>query len=315
MAILQLKLQHQLSPNPSSPFLEKSRSRDMTVSHIPEFNLSQTNRWDISFKLDELAANSGYNPGAPHRHNHYEIFFFKEGGGLHMIDFQEIEIKAGDIHILSPGQIHYMHRDMGSSGWVLKFTPEFFLSTEFNAQNAILTQLLAASLIRPNEGDFMTLMLLVDQIQDEYKSREKGFEAMIYHYLHVLLLTCNRRYDATSAMSDSADRKLFYAFQQNLEQFFREQNRVTFYSEKLGVSTDKLNHAVKSATGSSSSEMISHRLLLEAKRWLLHSEKSIKEIAYQLNFQDHAYFNRWFKKLSACSPGEFRKAIREKYHV
>jgi AraC-like DNA-binding protein len=289
------------------------------TTHIPEFKLKAPNRQGISFKLDKLATHSGYNSGAPHRHNHYEIFFFSEGGGVHMIDFQEVGICKGHIHLLSPGQVHYMHREPGSSGWVLKFTPEFFLSAAFASQKSLhislLTQGLAAPLICPEAKDFELFLRIVDQIREEYQNKESDFEEMILHYLHVILLKCSRLQSFTNNSVGSADRTLYQAFQRLLEQYFQEQNRVTFYSEQLHVSSDKLNYAIKSVSGSSPSEMISTRLLLEAKRWLLYSEKSVKEIAYQLNFQDHAYFNRWFKKHENQSPGAFRRYIREKYHA
>lgn len=289
------------------------------TTHIPEFKLYTPSRQELSFKLDKLATNSGYNSGAPHRHNHYEIFFFSEGGGIHMVDFQEIEICKGHVHLLSPGQVHYMHREPGSAGWVLKFTSDFFLPAAFgspqNLHIPFLNQHINTPLICPKTKDFESFLGIVDQIREEYHNRESGFEEMILHYLQVILLKCNRIHSATNTSVGSADRTLYQAFQRLLEQYFQEQTRVTFYSEKLQVSSDKLNYVVKSVSGSCPSEMIRTRLLLEAKRWLLHSEKSVKEIAYQLNFQDHAYFNRWFKKHENCSPGAFRKYIWEKYHA
>lgn len=235
-----------------------------------------------------------------------------------MIDFEEIEIAEGHVHILSPGQIHYMHRHPASSGWVLKFTSEFFISASFDTAKQLpipfLNNSVSASVIRPDENSFAALMQLVDHIREEYQEQESGFQEVILNYVHVLLLKCRRLESATSSIADSAEKQLFHTFQQTLEAFFKEENRVTFYAKALAVSNDKLNQVVKSVSGSTPGEMIASRLLLEAKRWLLHSEKSIKEVAYLLNFQDNAYFNRWFKKRENCSPGEFRTASREKYH-
>jgi len=118
-----------------------------------------------------------------------------------------------------------------------------------------------------------------------------------------------------SPNSESLETVLCNSFKTVLEEFFLNHHRVGFYCEKLGVSDDKLNQAIKLVNGRTPSGMISNRLLLEAKRCLLHSDWSIKEIAYHLNFQDNAYFNRWFKKHENCSPGTFRSASREKYHT
>jgi len=55
-------------------------------------------------------------------------------------------------------------------------------------------------------------------------------------------------------------------------------------------------------------------LILEAKRMLLHSDDSIKEIAFQLGFEDASYFNKFFKRLTLQTPLQYRTAIREIYH-
>jgi AraC-like DNA-binding protein len=60
-------------------------------------------------------------------------------------------------------------------------------------------------------------------------------------------------------------------------------------------------------------EIIFDRIILEAKRLLYHSSKSIKEIATYLNYDDPSYFSRFFKTHVQSSPEEFRKQIREKY--
>jgi AraC-like DNA-binding protein len=59
--------------------------------------------------------------------------------------------------------------------------------------------------------------------------------------------------------------------------------------------------------------VIHDRLLLEARRLLLHGEQSIKEVGYALNLQDPAYFARWFRKADGRTPAEYRQHIREKY--
>ena len=59
--------------------------------------------------------------------------------------------------------------------------------------------------------------------------------------------------------------------------------------------------------------MIQERTILEAKRLLLHSKKSCKEVAYALEFSDYSYFVKFFKKVTGISPTKFRKRIAEKY--
>ena len=81
----------------------------------------------------------------------------------------------------------------------------------------------------------------------------------------------------------------------------------------LCISADYLNTLVKKQFGKTPSQMIQERSILEAKRLLLHSKMSCKEVAYALEFNDYSYFVKFFKKEIGISPTKFRKSIAEKY--
>ena len=138
---------------------------------IPEFKLPRESISDLPFKLELIESNVGYNPRAPHRHNYYEIFFFEKGSGLHMIDFNEFEIESQHIHLISPGQIHYMHRAPDTKGWVLKFTSEFFLSNlsdkDMLQQIPFLNNKVTKLLIKPEKDEFESLLQFVQFIKKE----------------------------------------------------------------------------------------------------------------------------------------------------
>ncbi|MBB5636811.1 methylphosphotriester-DNA--protein-cysteine methyltransferase [Pedobacter cryoconitis] len=77
--------------------------------------------------------------------------------------------------------------------------------------------------------------------------------------------------------------------------------------QKLNISTHYLNECVKNTTGQSISSHIQQRIILEAKRLLYHSDKSIKEIAAELGYDDYPYFSRLFTKVAGMSPKVFKK--------
>lgn len=78
------------------------------------------------------------------------------------------------------------------------------------------------------------------------------------------------------------------------------------YAKSLNISTPYLNECVKTATGNSVSYHIQQRVILEAKRLLYHSNKSIKEIAGELGYDDYSYFIRLFVKITGMTPLAFR---------
>jgi len=91
-----------------------------------------------------------------------------------------------------------------------------------------------------------------------------------------------------------------------IEENFLAKTSVSEYAKLLGITANHLNETVKRTIGKTAGELIRHRLLLEAKRLLIHSELSSSEIAHRLNFQDPSYFGRFFKKYTQHSPGDFR---------
>lgn len=285
---------------------------------IPEFRFSNEETPSDSFVIERLTVEEGYDSTKPHRHNYFEIFFFEKGGGNHMIDFQEWEIGDGEVHILYPGQVHCVRRKAKSSGWVLKLTPTYFRPTgksEESSQQLLQHHIgLNSPKISMSASYFSNLMELIGEINTEVNTKEWGGFEMIRSYVNLLLLKLTRVNNGYTASALKMD-TLGVKFKILLDKSFVDEHRVSFYCDALMVTESKLNQVLKDAFGKSTSELIAARLLLEAKRFLLHSDRSIKEISFELGFEDNAYFNRWFKKYATCTPGEFRTQSREKYHT
>ena len=102
-------------------------------------------------------------------------------------------------------------------------------------------------------------------------------------------------------------------FHQAVERSFRASTSIRAYARRLGVTTSHLSEALRLETGLTAGELIRARLLLEAKRLLLHSELTIAEIGYELGFEDPSYFSRFVRREIETSPVELRNHIREKY--
>ncbi len=96
------------------------------------------------------------------------------------------------------------------------------------------------------------------------------------------------------------------AFKSALERDFLTVKSAIGYAKNLNVSTPYLNECVKNTTGHSVSHHIQQRIILEAKRLLYHSSKSVKEIAFELGYDDYSYFIRLFVKVIGMTPITFR---------
>jgi len=95
-----------------------------------------------------------------------------------------------------------------------------------------------------------------------------------------------------------------------LESNFNAVTNIDFYAGKLGISSKRLNQILKEKLNKTGTQIIHDRIILEAKRKIIHSEVTIKEIAYDLGFSDRPYFSRFFKKQTGQTPEEFQKMAR-----
>ena len=157
--------------------------------------------------------------------------------------------------------------------------------------------------------------VLAAQIRAESHRPGGPVAGVIEGYLGILLIKCHhwseRSSPDPSVQLDPNDP--VRRFMQFVQQDFLTERQVGQYADRLAVSSDHLNELVKKRLGRTASSVIQDRLLLEAKRLLLHSELSVKEVGYALNMKDPAYFTRWFGKVEGTTPVAFRDLVREKY--
>ena len=247
-----------------------------------------------------------------HRHDFHEVFLFRSGTGTHMIDLLDLAIAAPSIHLVGPGQVHRLDRSADMEGLVVMFSGHVLP----DRARAALTELFmrshsAASFpLRPEEMD--EACLLVEQIERELARGAAALTAVVESFLGILLLKCaqwsraNGHADAVVLEEHDPVRR----FLELLEQHYLDERQVASYAERLRMTPDHLNALVKERLGRTASHVVQDRLLLEAKRLLVHGDRSIKEIAFALNMNDPAYFTRWFGKMEGLSPARFRDSYK-----
>ncbi len=280
---------------------------------IPQYEFSSDDANSIPFKLIPLQVKTAYDTSQPHRHNYYEIFIFFGEGGTHTIDFEDFEIKNNGVHFVSPGQVHLVERGLGTHGYVILFSREFVSLQKSN--HALLYDLpflhnAKFPVINNSDEDIAVLKSVIENMETEMSSSARHNEEMIRSYLKIFLMHCDRFHKQDYPNDQNIYRSSeFRDFRIKLEEHFVSKHKVQDYCDMLGVSEKKLNDLCKQITGMKVSDIISQRILLEAKRLLLHSDQSTKEIAYYLNYTDPAHFSKFFKLKTGQSPTDFRQNI------
>ena len=139
------------------------------------------------------------------------------------------------------------------------------------------------------------LKRFLDRLTLGDNGKQKSKMTKIYHNEHL-----------TSEELQKRKNPIFKKFEQLVEKGYSEERNVSNYANNLHIHPYCLNKVCKLSVDKTASEIIHNRVLQEAKKMILESDKSFKEIAYQLNFNSAAYFSRYFKKHIGINPTEFK---------
>lgn len=244
----------------------------------------------------------------PHKHDFFLFLLFEEGSGTHTIDFVEHHVTANQIHLLFPGQVH---------SW--KLGDETVAQQTMISQRIFetFTHSLRYNLVHYQNHPVLNLSRQIfREILYEFKAIESELlsETILWD---IISARCSIIAQMVSREAEQAfeDLKIYHAkpvlFEYNkmINTYFRDQKSVSFYAGKLNISPNYLNILCKRHFHTSATSLIHNRLTLEAKRLLLTSKSSIKEIAYHLGFYDLAYFSKFFKSQTGLGPREFREML------
>jgi len=258
----------------------------------------------------------------PHLHDFYSIFWVESGEAIHATEFVEYSLKADTILFVPPGLKHRMYIDKSVSGTYILFNEDFI---QYNRKNHVPLKEYRLfnnsdfkSLITVAPGKREKLNNITGLIFDELQSSDDYSQDIVLNLLHLFLLESRRIFDqqnqAPKEESDTTPDTTIIKFKQLIEENFTKEKNVSPYAEMLNMNPSCLNELTKRTTGITAGELIRNRVIDETKKLLYSSKMSGKEIAYELGFDDPAYFSRFFKKYTGTTLKEFRDNSRKKYH-
>jgi AraC family transcriptional regulator, transcriptional activator of pobA len=255
-----------------------------------------------------------HNLHTPHRHSFYHLVLFTKGKGTHSIDFEQFAVKPYQVYFMIPGQVHSWHFEGTVDGYIVHFNEVLF--TSFLQNGRYLDRF---PFFSGNSGDGVcqlpvavhdTVISLFEFMLEEAKEVREPNLDMVRLKLLELFITIDRNCSSKKERSIPPQKlTLLRSFQQLIDRHFRTLKLPKEYAGLLYVTPNHLNALCQDLVGKTAGDLIRDRVLLEAKRLLTNANMTITEIAYELNFQDNSYFNRFFKRNIGVTPDEFRKTF------
>jgi AraC family transcriptional regulator, transcriptional activator of pobA len=239
-----------------------------------------------------------------HRDDYYIVALLTDGTAAVEIDFERIGLKSGDILIVSPWQVHRKPKGERwcADGWMLAFSPEFLSEAE---SRALEEYSISPRPLSPGENTIKDIVALCSML--ERNSGNESISAAIASAIKSIVLSVA---DKSGNGTTGRYMAITLRFRELLDSHLKEEKNPAAYASMLCISEVYLNEAVKGATGLSAGAYLRSRVIIQAKRLLVYTTMSAKEIAYSLGYENYPYFSRLFRKFAGVSPSGFAKNLK-----
>jgi AraC family transcriptional activator of pobA len=266
--------------------------------------------------IESIAARSRPADWRIRAHAHRDlthILIIAQGGGVMRADAAISPFRAPAVLVSMAGGVHGFDFQPETVGHVLTLSDVYV--RELVARMPECRQLFEASrVVELAMGDFTALGFAesLERLEQELgwpaPARAMALEARL---LCVLVSAVRAAARPASLKAVNPKAALVARFREVVEQRFRTGAGMDEYACALGVTSSRLRAACMSVAQTSPAAVVHHRIIVEAKRMLIYSDMPVSEIAYELGFEDPAYFSRFFAEREGRPPSKYRAAARE----
>ncbi len=270
---------------------------------------------DSSFYIERFAHHLEKHKfvSRPHSHDFYLLLYVTEGTGDHTIDFITHAVSPGSFFVMTPGQVHSWNLMEGIDGYVIFFHPAFY-KMQMQESNLIAFPFFHALNANPcitlDAHQQTVIGFVADQMHTEFTSSPAADLRLLRNYLEILLLklSANFQIEQQEDFTNSVSFKI-RKLEQLVENHYVKMKEPRQYADLMNLSPSYLNSICKQALGKTLTDIISDRIILEAKRLFSYTDLNVSQVANRLNFTDASYFIRFFKKHTSLTPEQFKETL------
>ncbi len=268
-------------------------------------------RGDQAIRADDLRAEVG--AVEPPRTNYFRIYFLEHGAGTVWADASQFAFGPKSLLFFVPYQHVHFHATSPLVGHVIQFHANFLCVETFHAEvgcsGILFNDLYGSPVVALSGKAKAEITRLVERIGAEQQRGELAFAEVMLAYLKVLLILATRLKTpgvACAPATAALRHPVLVQLRELIEEHYTTLHSPADYAQRLHITAKTLGRIVRETLGTTPTDLIRNRILIHAKWQLLHTLKSVKEIARELGFADELYFSRLFKKATGYSPTFFR---------
>lgn len=271
---------------------------------------------NLAFKLFSFEDNSHFDH--VQRLNYYSIIWIQEGSGKIKADFSEYVFAANQLFAFAPYQPFMLSERSKIKGIVLNFHPDFFCihkhQHEVACNGVLFNNIYQPPFVQVDDATRNTFGMLIGQMKTEMQNPALAQYELLVSYLKIFLITASRlktqqQPEAEKAVSDNKEPFILQTLKNYIEQHFKTKHSASDYADLLNITPKALAKITKTHFNKTLTDLISERIVIEAKRELYLTNKAVKEIAYELGYEDEHYFSRFFKNNADVSPQVYRENV------
>ena len=285
------------------------------MSNQTAFTLVNKQTGNLAFKLFSFEDNSYFDH--LQRNNYYSLIWVMEGNGKLKTDFSEYDFGANSLFSFTPYQ-PFMFLSNFIKGIAIYFHSDFFCihkhETEVTCNGVIFNNIYQMPFIKVDEVLQTTLNKLIEQIKSEMQDPGLAQYELLISYMKIFLISASRSKiqqlpEPVHSKKENKEPIILQNLRESIEKDFKSKHTPNDYAVLLNISPNALAKITKKHFNKTLTNLITERIIIEAKRELYLTNKSVKAIAYELGYTDEYYFSRFFKKNTDISPQVYRETV------